>query len=314
MFLYFLFRMQARMLVKKLLYNFKEEIIMRIMTNVAATFAARQASLTNFKLNRSLEKLSSGLRINRAGDDAAGLAISEKFRTQIAGFGQAQRNVMDGISLIQTAEGGLEELTTILQRMRVLAVQASSETLNNSDRALIQAEISQLTAEIGRMNSTVQFNGIQLLSGNNIASASGETSGAGSLTLQIGSNNGVGEKIVIEIGSMSFKALGLSPSDNDISLGTAAGASSAIVLLDSAITTVATQRANLGAYQNRLEHTHNFLGIQRENMMASESRIRDVDFATEMTEFTKQQILSQAGNAMLSQANLQPQMVLQLLG
>lgn len=287
---------------------------MRIMTNVAATFAARQASLTNFKLNTSLEKLSSGLRINRAGDDAAGLAISEKFRAQIKGFEQARKNTMDGISLVQTAEGGLEELTSILQRMRVLAVQATTETLTNSDRALIQAEITQLLNEIERMESTVQFNGIYLLSGNSVNDA--DRPGAASLSIQVGSNSNAAQKIAIEITSMGLHGLGIADEDgsNKITLESSSSANSAITRLDTALKNVATLRASLGAVQNRLEHTHNFLGIQKENMMASESRIRDVDFASEMTEFTKYQILAQAGNAMLAQANLQPQMILQLLG
>jgi len=279
--------------------NFKEDITMRIMNNIEAIFAARQLTLTNLKLNKSLEKLSSGYRINSAADDAAGLAISERFRSQINGLEQAQKNVQDGISLIQTAEGGLEELHTILQRMRVLAVQASNQTLTTSDRQLIQLEISQLLSEIDRMRSTVEFNGINLISGL-------PSTGAGSIILQVGADNGQG--LVLNINTMSLAGLGIS----GLSLTSVTGATSSLGLLDVAINKVSSQRAVLGAMQNRMEHTFNFLGIQRENVMASESRIRDVDFAQEMIEFTKLQILAQAGNAMLAQANLRPQSVLQL--
>ncbi|HOK41067.1 MAG TPA: flagellin [bacterium] len=272
---------------------------MRIMNNIEAIFAARQLTLTNLKLNKSLEKLSSGYRINSAADDAAGLAISERFRSQINGLEQAQKNVQDGISLIQTAEGGLEELHTILQRMRVLAVQASNQTLTTSDRQLIQLEISQLLSEIDRMRSTVEFNGINLISGL-------PSTGAGSIILQVGADNGQG--LVLNINTMSLAGLGIS----GLSLTSVTGATSSLGLLDVAINKVSSQRAVLGAMQNRMEHTFNFLGIQRENVMASESRIRDVDFAQEMIEFTKLQILAQAGNAMLAQANLRPQSVLQL--
>lgn len=275
---------------------------MRINNNIQALFAARQLNITNSKMNQSLEKLSSGYRINHAADDAAGLAVSEKLRTQINGLQQADKNVQDGISLIQTAEGGLEELHTILQRMRVLSIQAANQTLTTTDRTLIQMEVTQLLSEITRMNSTVEFNTIKLISG---------AGGAGSLSIQVGPNKG--ESLAIKIGTMSLTALGLqSGSTSLVNLTSATFASSAISALDTAINKVSSQRAQLGAMQNRFEHTQNFIGIQRENLMASESRIRDTDFALEMVEFTKLQILAQAGNAMLAQANLQPQSVLQL--
>lgn len=281
---------------------------LRIMTNITAVFAARQLGLNSSSLNKSMEKLSSGYRINSASDDAAGLAISERLRSQISGIEQSRKNVMDGISLVQTAEGALEEFGSIVQRMRILAVQAANGTLTTSDRVLIQSEITQLSAEIGRMASSVTFNGIELLSGN-------KTTGAGSITLQVGAAKG--HTIVMNIGSFTNKTITDKVNASDIdgfvnSFTVQAGASSAISILDSIIADVNSQRAELGAVQNRLMRTHNFLGIQSENLMASESRIRDVDFAAEMTEFTKNQILVQAGAAMLSQANLLPQAVLQL--
>jgi flagellin len=274
------------------------------MTNITAMFATRQLGVSNAKLNNSLEKLSSGLRINHAADDAAGLAVSERLRAQINGLGQAKKNVMDGVSMVQTAEGAIENFGNILQRMRVLAVQASNGTLTTSDRALIQAEVNQLVSEIDRMNSSITFNGVYLLYGNGTA-----FDGAGSITLQVGANSG--QTIVMNITSFTASAIGISGISASYTASTA-GASSAVTLLDGAINTVNSQRANLGAIQNRLLSTHDFLSIQEENLSASESRIRDVDFATEMTEFTKNQIFVQAGAAMLAQANLVPQAVLQL--
>jgi flagellin len=274
------------------------------MTNITAMFATRQLGVSNAKLNTSLEKLSSGLRINHAADDAAGLAVSERLRSQINGIGQAKKNVMDGVSMVQTAEGAIENFGNILQRMRVLAVQSSNGTLTTSDRALIQAEVNQLLSEIDRMNSTITFNGVYLLYGNGSA-----LDGAGSITLQVGANRG--QTIVMNITSFTSSAIGLSNVQNYYTCASGV-ASSAVTLLDNAINTVNSQRANLGAIQNRLLSTFDFLSIQEENLSASESRIRDVDFATEMTEFTKNQIFVQAGAAMLAQANLVPQAVLQL--
>jgi flagellin len=275
---------------------------LRIMSNITAAFASRSLGLSNARLNTSLERLSSGYRINHASDDAAGLAISERLRAQISGVGQAKKNVMDGVSMVQTAEGALEEFGTILQRMRVLAVQASNGTLTTSDRALISSEVSQLVSELDRMSSTVKFNGVNLLGG------SGSTS-AGSVILQVGSQNG--QIIVMNVNTFSASAVGVGNIVESYTASTSA-ASSAVTVLDTAINSVNSQRSELGAIQNRLLTTHNFLGIQQENLMASESRIRDVDFASEMTEFTKNQILVQASAAMLAQANLIPQAVLQL--
>ncbi|HOK41068.1 MAG TPA: flagellin [bacterium] len=274
-----------------------------VMNNIAALFATRQLSISNAKLNSSLEKLSSGYRINHAADDAAGLAISERLRAQISGIGQAKKNVMDGVSMVQTAEGALDEFGSILQRMRVLAVQAANGTLTTSDRQLISAEVSQLMSELDRMSSSVTFNGVNLLGGTASSSA------AGSVILQVGGSDG--QIIVMSIGTFSTTAVGINNILASYTLSTAA-AGSAVSLLDNAINKVNSQRSQLGAIQNRLLNTYNFLGIQEENLTASESRIRDVDFATEMIEFTKNQILVQAGSAMLAQANLMPQAVLQL--
>ncbi|GAB6877615.1 flagellin N-terminal helical domain-containing protein [Thermaerobacter litoralis] len=270
---------------------------MRINHNVAALNAWRNLSQTNGLLNKSLERLSSGLRINRAADDAAGLAISEKMRSQIAGLQTAQRNAQDAISLIQTAEGALNETHSILQRMRELAVQAASDTNTDADRQLIQKEVTQLIAEITRIGDTTEFNTQKLLDGS-----------FASKVFQIGANNN--QTIQVTIGDMRAAALGV----DTVDVSTQAGAASAITALDSAISNVSGQRADLGAIQNRLEHTIANLGVAVENLQAAESRIRDVDMALEMANFTRNQILLQSGTAMLAQANAMPQAVLQLLG
>ncbi len=268
---------------------------LRIMNNVSATFAQRQLSINSNSLSRSLEKLSSGYRINRASDDAAGLAVSERMRFQIAGLQQAQKNTMDGISLAQVAEGGLQNLCTILQRMRVLSLQASNGTLSSSDRTLITEEVNQLISEIDRMQTSVSFNGISLLGSSQ------------SISIQVGASSG--QKISIALSGITSSALNIS--SLDVSSATAAEA--AVSSIDNALSSVLTMRAKLGAAQNRLEKTYDFIGIQRENLMAAESRIRDVDFAEEMTNYTRNQILMQASTAMLSQANVSIQSVLQLL-
>ncbi|HPN29859.1 MAG TPA: flagellin [bacterium] len=285
---------------------------LRIMHNVSAMYAHRQLSLTNFRINGSMEKLSSGYRINRAADDAAGLAISEKLRTQINGLDQASRNIQDGISLIQTAESGLEELHDILQRMRTLAVQASNDTLVDSDRAFIQLEISQLLSEIDRMQTGVQFNTKYLLRGDYITPAA--LGGPGSLVFHVGAN--MNQIFAVQISSFSTTGLSINVLGDGTTPFTVASriqAESAIGLLSDAINEVSRQRAVLGAVQNRLEHTYNFVLIEKENLQTAESRIRDVDLAAEMVNFTKEQILMQAGQSMLSQANVQPGTVLSML-
>jgi flagellin len=234
-----------------------------------------------------MQKLSSGLRINSAADDAAGLAISEKMRSQINGTAQAQRNAMDGISLVQTAEGAYNEMHSILQRVRELAVQAQNGTLSSSDTTAIDQEVGQLTAELTRISGNTQFNGLAVLNG--------------SFTLQVGADSGGGNQIGFTLASIDFSSLGSAAS---------AGAISAI---DTAITSVSNARSTLGAVQNRLEHAVSNLGVYQENISAAESRIRDVDIAAETVNFTKLQILSQSGTAMLAQANSAPNNVLSLL-
>lgn len=274
---------------------------MLINHNLNAMNAHRNMSTNNINSGRSMEKLSSGLRINRAGDDAAGLAISEKMRGQIRGLDQAARNSQDAISLIQTAEGALNETQAILQRMRELAVQGSNDTNTGDDRAQIGQEITQLKAEIDRIAGQTEFNTKKLLNG----------TAASSLAFQIGAN--IGQTITLSISNMSTSGA-LAISSISITSGTAASTiSNAILTIDVAINRVSTERAKLGAYQNRLEHTINNLGTASENLTSAESRIRDVDMAKEMMNFSKNNILSQAAQAMLVQANQQPQGVLQLL-
>ncbi|PKM82404.1 MAG: flagellin [Firmicutes bacterium HGW-Firmicutes-14] len=269
---------------------------MRIQNNIEALNAWRNLYTSNTNLGKSLEKLSSGFRINRAADDAAGLAISEKMRSQIKGLNRAIQNAQDGISLLQTAEGALNETHSILQRMRELAVQASNSTLTTEDRSKLNDEVTALKSEMDRIASNTEFNTLKLLDG----SFSG--------TLHIGSN--AAQTLTVAISSASSSDLGV----NGVAVTDIANASSAIGLIDTAIESVSVSRANLGAMQNRLEHTIQNLGVAVENLTASESRIRDVDMAAEMMNFTKTQILMQAGTAMLAQANAKPQSILQLLG
>lgn len=270
---------------------------MRINHNIAALNTHRQLGAATNSQSKSMEKLSSGLRINKAGDDAAGLAISEKMRGQIRGLDMASKNAQDGISLIQTAEGALNETHAILQRMRELAVQGANDTNVTEDRNAIQDELNQLMSEIDRIADTTEFNTQNLLGG----SFSG--------TFQIGANDG--QNINISIAKMHTS--GLTLTTTTISVGDHAAASKSIDSLDTAIEAVSKQRSKLGAVQNRLDHTINNLGAASENLTAAESRIRDVDMAKEMMEQTKSSILAQASQAMLAQANQQPQGVLQLL-
>lgn len=283
---------------------------MRINHNIAALNTHRQLGANNTQASKNLEKLSSGLKINRAGDDAAGLAISEKMRGQIRGLDMAQKNSQDGISLIQTAEGALNETHAILQRMRELAVQSSNDTNDDdTDRAAIQKEVDELAKEITRIAETTQFNGKTLMNG-----SFGSSTGS-ALTFHIGAN--INQNVTLNISEMSASALGVGTGDSKagsgISVATQSAANTAISVIDAAIKQVATERSNLGAMQNRLEHTINNLGTSSENLTAAESRIRDVDMAKEMMAFTKNNILTQAAQAMLAQANQQPQGVLQLL-
>ncbi len=275
---------------------------MIINHNIAAMNTWRQLTGNNAATSKSLEKLSSGLRINRAGDDAAGLSISEKMRAQIKGLDMATKNAQDGISLIQTAEGALNETHSMLQRMRELAVQSINDTNTNVDRTALNNEVTQLKAEITRIATTTEFNSKKLIQGS-------VASGTGSLVFQIGAN--AGQTMVVTIANMSAGTNGLNVTR--VSVSARATAANAVGWISNAIQSVSNARSLLGAVQNRLEHTVNNLGTTSENLQAAESRIRDVDMAKEMMNFTKLSILQQSATAMLAQANQQPQGVLQLL-
>jgi flagellin len=289
---------------------------MIINHNLSAMFAQRQNKFNGIDVEKNIEKLSSGMRINRAGDDASGLAVSEKMRSQIRGLNQAERNAADGISLIQTAEGFLQETQNILQRIRELAVQSSNGIYTTEDRMQIQVEVSQLVDEINRVASHAQFNGMNLLTGR-FAVSDGTNTVTASMWFHIGANMDQRERVYI--GTMTAQGLGIqSPSGlphsaSFISLSTPDKANISIGRLDEALKTVSKQRADLGAYQNRLEMARTGIAVGAENLQASESRIRDVDMAREIVEFTKNQILVQSSNAMLAQANQKSQAVLQLL-
>ncbi|QNK58363.1 flagellin FliC [Paenibacillus sp. PAMC21692] len=269
---------------------------MFINTNVGAINAHRNLTSNNASMNKTMEKLSSGYRINRAADDAAGLAISEKMRFQINGLNQAQRNAQDGISLIQTAEGALTEVHAMLQRLNTLANQANNGTYQDKDREQIDLEVQELIGEIDNIASKTTFNGISLLDNGN------------DVNFQIGSEEN--DSISVTLKDLSSGELGI----DSLDLKTSTSVSGAITAIKSAIATVSSQRATFGAVQNRLEHTINNLGVNAENLSAAQSRIRDADMAAEMTNFTKNQILVQAGTSMLAQANSVPQNVLKLLG
>ncbi|MBX4262480.1 flagellin Hag [Clostridium estertheticum] len=317
---------------------------MIINHNMGALNANRNMNINSGAASKSMEKLSSGLRINKAGDDAAGLAISEKMRGQIRGLDQASANAQDGISMIGTGEGALNETTSILQRMRELAVQGSNDTNTTEDRTQIQKEMNQLTSETSRIGNNTEFNGQKLLNGTGGASvaAAGATVASSSFTFQIGANQG--QQFTASINDMRSKALGIAGTGlagtagtggakfvavstgnvlSDVSatatpeyaldISTATLATAAIKVLDKATALVSGERAKLGAYSNRLDHTIANLGTSSENLTSAESRIRDVDMAKEMSTFSKNNILNQAAQAMLVQANQQPQQVLALL-
>jgi len=285
---------------------------MVINHNMSAMFAQRSQGIQDLAQQKSMEKLSSGMRINRAGDDASGLAVSEKMRAQIRGLNQASENAQNGISFIQTTEGYLQETTDIVQRIRELAVQSSNGIYSAEDRMQIQVEVSSLIAEVDRIASTAQFNGMNMLTGR-FARPTGENVVTASMWFHIGAN--MDQRTQVFVGTMSASALGLrNVGDESImSLETPDEANRAIGTLDEALKKINKQRADLGAYQNRLEKTVTGLDIGAENLQASESRIRDTDMAAEMVEFTKDQVLSQAGTAMLAQANQSSQNVLSLL-
>jgi len=270
---------------------------MRIQHNISALNTHRNLSFNNTQASKNLEKLSSGYKINRAGDDAAGLAISEKMRGQIRGLDMATKNAQDSISLIQTAEGALNETHAILQRMRELAVQSANDTNVDADRGALQKEVTALLSEVTRIAEDTEFNTQALLAG-----------GFTDKVFHIGAN--ADQSIKLSIESMKAADLGI----DGVDISTQGGANTAITTVNDALSDVSTQRSALGAVQNRLEHTINNLGATSENLTAAESRIRDTDMAKEMMGFTKNNILMQAAQSMLAQANQQPQGVLQLLG
>jgi flagellin len=285
---------------------------MVINHNLSAMFANRSLGATNLDTQKGVEKLSSGQRINRAGDDASGLAVSEKMRSQIRGLQRASKNAQDGISFIQTTEGYLQESQDIIQRLRELAVQSANGLYTTEDRMQIQVEVSSLVDEIDRIASHAQFNGLNLLTGR-FARETGENTPTGSMWFQIGAN--MDQRTRVYVGTMTAKALGVrSAGDNSIlAIDSPDGANRAIGIFDSALKRISKQRADLGAYQNRLEHAVKGIDVGAENLQAAESRIRDTDMATEMVGYTKNKILAQAGNALLAQANQMTQQVMQLL-
>ncbi len=285
---------------------------MIINHNMSAIFADRQLKINGLNLDKNMEKLSSGSRIVRAGDDASGLAVSEKMRSQIRGLRQASTNASNGISFIQASEGYLQESQDIMQRLRELSVQAANGIYTDEDRAQIQVEVSALVNEVDRIASHAQFNGMNMLTGR-FARASGQNVVTASMWLQIGAN--MDQRTRVFIGTMTAEALGIrNPGSKQIiSLSTPDGANRSIGMLDTALRTVNKQRADLGAYQNRLEYAVKGLDIGAENLQAAESRIRDADMASEMVEYTKNAILMQSATAMLAQANTKTRTVLQLL-
>jgi flagellin len=262
---------------------------LRITQNIEALTASRHLQATTLNLTKSMEKLSSGYRINSAADDAAGLGISESMRSQIRGLAQGQKNIQDGVSMVQTAEGNLDEVHSILQRVRELAVEYRNGSLSAAGKGAIQSEVDQLSAEITRIGNAAVFNGVSLLSG------------SASVTFQVGANDG--ETIAISFANLAT-AVGAAYSNM---------ATASLAAIDAAVDAVSAMRSGLGAVQNRLEHALSVTGVYQENLTSAESRIRDVDMAEEMVTLTKNQILQQAGTAMLAQANQAPQSVLSLL-
>jgi len=285
---------------------------MIINHNMSAIFANRELKVNNWALDKNMEKLSSGSRIPRAGNDASGLAVSEKLRSQIRGLRQASANAANGISFIQTTEGYLQESQDIMQRIRELAVQASNGIYTDEDRMQIQVEVSQLVDEVDRIASHAQFNGMNMLTGR-FARLNGENVVTASMWLHIGANMDQRERVYI--GTMTSESLGLrnTGSKKFVSISTPDGANRTIGIVDAGLKMVSKQRADLGAYQNRLEHAVKGLDVGAENLQASESRIRDADMAEEMVEYTKNAILVQSATAMLAQANTKTRTVLQLL-
>jgi len=286
---------------------------MRINHNISAMVTQTSLAGADSAMSKSLQKLSTGLRVNSASDDAAGLAVSERLRSQVRGMGRAKMNAQDGIALLQIAEGASNEIDDILQRQRELAVQASTDTLTSTDRGYLNLEFTQLSEEIDRITKSTNYNTMTLLDGTGFGQST--AAGTGSI-LHIGANSKASDEIKVQIGSISTLALGVSAgaaAGVAVGVSTQASATAAITKLDTAMDTVNRVRANLGSYINRLEHTVNNLSNQEFNTQDAESRIRDVDFASETTSFTRNQILVQSSTSMLSQANQKPQSVLSLL-
>jgi len=279
---------------------------MRINHNMSAIFANRHLQSVSAMMDRSIERLSSGERINRSGDDASGLAVSEKMRTQINGLFQAEKNAQNGLSFIQVAEGSLQQINDILQRVRMLSVQSANGIYSNTDRLQIQVEVSQLVEEVDRIATSAEFNRMKMLTG--IYSRGSRT---GSIFFHVGPN--MNQRMRAFIGTMSSKALNLVDGSKKRSISTVGLANSMIGYIDSALDRLNRQRADLGAYYNRMENTISALARSYENMMAADSRLRDADMAAEMVDFTKNQILVKSGIAMLAQANQRPQLVIDLL-
>jgi len=282
---------------------------MIINHNMSSLYADRVLGISNANIQGNIEKLASGERINKAGDDASGLAVSEKLRSQIRGLNQAGRNIENGVSFLQTTEGYLQETTDILQRVRELAIQAANGIYSDEDRMQIQVEVSQLVSEVDRVASQAQFNGMNMLTG-----SFGRWDGAKTMQFHVGAN--VDQNVRVYIGTMTATALGLKNADGDneqISIATPDLANATLGAVDSALLRVTKQRADLGAYQNRFEMASKGVNVAAENMQAAESRIRDTDMAAEIVDYTKNSILTQSGTAMLAQANSQTQNVLALL-
>jgi flagellin len=279
---------------------------MRINHNMSAVFANRQLKIMTQNLDKSMERLASGQAINRSGDDASGLAVSEKMRTQINGLNQAEKNTLNGLSFIQVAEGSLQQINDILQRVRTLAVQSANGIYSNQDRQQIQVEVSSLIDEIDRITTSAEFNRMKMLTG-----VFARTSKVGSMFFHVGPN--ADQRIRTFITTMSSRALSLWNGSTKRTISTVGEANGMIGSIDKALDRLNRQRADLGAYYNRMENTAKALNLSYENMMAADSRIRDADMAAEMVEFTKNQILVQSGVAMLAQANSMPQLIEKLL-
>ena len=285
---------------------------MRINHNISSMITQSARNGANAGLGKSLEKLSTGLRINRASDDAAGLSVSEQLRTQVRGMGRAKSNAQDGIALLQIAEGAANEMSGVLQRMRELSIQSANDTLTSTDRSYLDQEFTALTNEIDRISQSTQYNGQTLIAG---GSSSFGGAGSASCLLHIGANAQAGvDNIAVTIDALTAGALSLTGGSSSVGVSTQASSLAAIAVIDTAIGSVNNMRSDVGAYVNRLEHAINNLSNQEFNTQDAESRIRDVDFASESTKFTRSQILSQSSTSMLAQANAVPQGVLGLIG